>query len=148
MKLISYDWHNTIMELFLGVGPMSILLWMSNGPSDFKDKIGNYIPSHEIQLLFVCYFVFGLIFSTLNLWLKLSKSLLIPSLDFISAFVSIGQAFAGFLLFAIALALVEGRIGLAWLFAVLYYGFHVAVINLKSYEKYLKQRHKWVLKHG
>lgn len=143
MKLKSYDWHNTIIEVFLGAGPMAVLLWISNGPLDFKDKIENYIPSQEIQLLFVCYFVFGLAFSTLNLLFNLSKVLLVPSLDFISAFISIGQAFAGFLLFFIGITLVVKNYSLTMWFAGWYYVFHVVVINLKSYEEYLKQKNKW-----
>ncbi len=140
MKLKSYDWHNTIIEISLGAVPMALLLWMSNGPLDFRQRIESYIPNNEIQLLIVCYFLFGLAFSSLNLLFNFSKTLFVSSLEFISAFISIGQAFAGIFLFACCFAISQKLIGLSIVFAFCYYCFHVVIINTIAYQEYLKRK--------
>ena len=140
-----YSGVNLIMELALGLVPMLLLYTLSTGIIDFKAKVDSYIPSHEIQIVFFVYFAFGIIISILNIKCDFSKHLVIFSFEFISAFISILQSFAGVLIFFIFQTMYYKAFKVTILFSLVYPILHVVATNLSLYLTYQKQKNRYVI---
>ncbi|MBT1073482.1 hypothetical protein [Pelotalea chapellei] len=142
-----YSLYNTAMEVTLGFMPMYVLFRFSNDMVEFRQKVENYFPSEEIQLLFVYYFLFGFIILLLNSKFTFSKHILVPSTEFISAFISLGQALTGLIMFITVQLFLLKAYKYAIAASVTYYVFHVIMANMSIFLNYLKHKYRWGLTH-
>ncbi len=133
--------ENLIMEIISGVFPMLIIFMLSNGYSDFASQVGNYIPSHEIQLAFVCYLAFGLAISISSFRLHFSPFILRISFASVSTCISMLQALAGFLIFFSIYACWHGAFRYLVLFVPGYLFFHLVAANLTVFIDRMRQRY-------
>lgn len=105
MLIMRTNVSNYINEFALGTAPMVLLYWINNDKKYFTDNAMAFILSHELQLWIVYLLIFGMIILITNKLIELSGVLVDCSLDFISAFISLTQTFAGISLFFIPLAI-------------------------------------------
>lgn len=126
--------QNFFVELALGAVPISILLWLNiENKTEFHKQVIDFILSYELQLWYVNILVFGFLIVILNKFLNLSKVLVFASFDFISAFISITQSFAGMSLIFIPLALHDKAYVPAIRFALFYPYAHFVATNLSNW---------------